>query len=87
MSLFLNIVSFIGLFSEKRPIILRSLLIVVTPYYKTLQYTARSVEDETPNARWNPYRNPEWWGDFSQLVEIEKLKFLCISRYKFKLRF
>jgi len=26
-------------------------------------------------------------GDFSQLVEIEKLKFLCISRYKFKLRF
>jgi len=49
--------------------------------------TARFVEDETPNARWNPNRNPEWWGDFSQLVEIEKIKFLCISRYRFKLRF
>ena len=49
--------------------------------------TAHSVEDETPNARRNPNRNPEWWGDFSQLVEIEKLRFLRISRYKFKLRF
>jgi len=49
--------------------------------------TARSVEDETRNARRNPNRNPEWWGDFSQLVEIEKLKFLRISQYKFKLRF
>jgi len=25
------------------------------------------VEDETQNARWNANRNPEWWGDFSQL--------------------
>jgi len=33
------------------------------------------------------HRNPEWWGDFSQLVKIEKLKFLGISRYKFELRF
>jgi len=49
--------------------------------------TARSVEDETPNTRRNPNRNPECCGDFSQLVEIEKLKFLFISRYKFKLRF
>jgi len=49
--------------------------------------TARSVEDETRNDRRNANRNPEWWGVFSQLVEIEKLKFLCISRYKFKLRF
>ena len=49
--------------------------------------TTRSVEDQTPNARRNPNRNPEWWGDFSQLVEIEKLRFLRISRYKFKLRF
>jgi len=38
--------------------------------------TARSVEDETRNDRWNANRNPEWWGDFSQLVEIEKLKFM-----------
>ena len=37
--------------------------------------TTRSVEDETPNARRNPNRNPEWWRDFSQQVEIEKLKF------------
>jgi len=37
------------------------------------------VKGEPPN------RNPEWWGDFSQLVEIEKLKFLSISRYKFKI--
>jgi len=33
------------------------------------------MEDETLNARRNPNRNPDWWGDFSQLVEIEKLKF------------
>jgi len=56
-----------------------------------LQYsmgcTASSVEDETRNDRRNANRNPEWWGDFSQLVEIEKLKFIGISRYKFKLRF
>ena len=29
--------------------------------------TARSVEDETPNARRNPIRNLEWWGDLSRL--------------------
>jgi len=29
--------------------------------------TARSVEDETRNDRRNANRNPEWWGDFSQL--------------------
>ena len=29
--------------------------------------TARSVEDETRNAEINGNRNPEWWGDFSQL--------------------
>jgi len=46
-----------------------------------------SMEDDTLNARRNPSRNPECWGDFSQLVEIEKLKFLCISQYKSKLRF
>ena len=48
---------------------------------------ARSVEDETRNDRRNANRNPEWWGDLSQLVEIEKLKFIGISRYKFKLKF
>jgi len=37
--------------------------------------------------RRNANRNPEWWGDLTQLVKIEKLKFLGISRYKFKLRF
>jgi len=31
-------------------------------------YTARSMEDETRNARRNANRNPEWWGDFSQLI-------------------
>jgi len=47
-----------------------------------------------PTARWkmrleilNGNRNPEWWGDFSQLVKIEKIKFLGISRYKVELRF
>ena len=49
--------------------------------------TARSREDETRNARQNANRNPEWWGDFSQLVKNEKLKFLGVSRYKFELRF
>ena len=33
--------------------------------------TARSVEDETRNAELNDNRNPEWWGDSSQLVKIE----------------
>ena len=51
------------------------------------QRTARSVEDETRNAEFNGNRNPEWWWDFSQLVKIEKIKFLGISRYKVELRF
>jgi len=34
-----------------------------------------SHEDEFRNDRRNANRNPDWWGDFSQLVEIEKLKF------------
>jgi len=41
--------------------------------------TDRSLVDETRNDRRNANRNPEWWGDFSQLVEIEKLKFI-VSR-------
>jgi len=49
--------------------------------------TARSVEDETRNAELNGNRNPEWWGDFIQLVKIEKIKFLGILRYKVELRF
>jgi len=49
--------------------------------------TARSVEDETRNAELNGNRNPEWWWHFSQLVKIEKIKFLGISRYKVELRF
>jgi len=47
---------------------------------------SRSMEDdESRNARRNADQNPEWW-DFSQLVKIEKLKFLGIMRYKFELR-
>ena len=42
--------------------------------------TARSVEDEIRNAELNGNRNPECWGDFSQLVKIEKIKYLGISR-------
>ena len=35
--------------------------------------TARSVEDETRNAELNGNRNPEWWGDFSQLqIQIKQ---------------
>jgi len=49
--------------------------------------TARFVEVETRNAALNGNRNPEWWGDFGQLVKIEKIKFLGISRYKVELRF
>jgi len=52
-----------------------------------LVITAGSVEDETRNAELNGNRNPEWWGDFRQLVKIEKIKFLGISRYKVELRF
>ena len=35
----------------------------------------------------NGNRNPEWWGDFSQLVKIDKIRFLGISQYKIELRF
>jgi len=43
--------------------------------------TTRSREDETRNSERNANRYPEWWrGDFSQLVKIEKIKFLGISR-------
>ena len=48
--------------------------------------TARSVEDETQNAELNGNRNPEWWGDLSQLVKFQKIKFLGISWYKVELR-
>jgi len=48
--------------------------------------TARSREEQTRNARGNANRNPEWWGDFSQLVKIETIRFLGISRYKFESR-
>jgi len=34
--------------------------------------TACSVEDETRNTELNGNKNPECWGDFSQLVKIEK---------------
>jgi len=44
--------------------------------------TACSLEDETRNGERNANWNPEWLGDFSQLVKIEKIKFLGISRYK-----
>ena len=50
-------------------------------------FTAHSREDETRNGQRNADRNPEWWGEFDQLVKIEKLKFLGISRYRFELRF
>ena len=48
--------------------------------------TARSVEDETRNAELNCNRNSECWGDFSQLVKIQKIKFLGISQYTVELR-
>ena len=51
------------------------------------KHTARSLEDETRNGERNANRNPEWWGDFSQLVKIEKIKFLGVSPYKVEVRF
>jgi len=44
------------------------------------------VEDETRNAELHRNQNPEWWGDFSQLVKIEEIKSLGISQYKAELR-
>jgi len=32
-----------------------------------MSFTARSREDETRNGKRNANRNPEWWGDLSQL--------------------
>ena len=52
-----------------------------------LKLTARSLEDETQNVERNANRNPECWENFSQLVKIEKIKFLGISQFKVKLRF
>ena len=45
-------------------------------------HTARSVEDETRNAELNGNRNPEWWGDFSQLqIQIkQKSQFEFVPR-------
>jgi len=47
-----------------------------------LMNTARSVEDETRNAELNGNRNPEWWGDFSQLqIQIkQKSQFELVPR-------
>jgi len=42
---------------------------------------------ETRNAELNGNQNPEWCGNFSQLVTIEIIKSLGISRYKVKLGF
>ena len=52
-------------------------------------FTARSVENETRNDVLNhdDNQNLERWGDFSQLVKIEEIEFLGISRYKVELRF
>ena len=36
--------------------------------------TARSLKDETRNGERNANRNPEWWGDFSQLQIQSKQK-------------
>jgi len=44
-----------------------SVLLVRTGSNASAHGTARSVEDETWNDRRNANRNPEWWGDFSQL--------------------
>jgi len=49
----------------------------------TIQYrTARSVEDETRNAEFNGNRNPECWGNFSQLqIQItQKSQFEFVRR-------
>jgi len=38
-----------------------------------MSFTARSVKDETRNAELHGNRNPERWGDFSQLqIQIEQ---------------
>jgi len=51
--------------------------------------TARSMEDETRNARRNANRNPEWWGDFSQLqIQIKpKPGFEFVPRNTGELKF
>jgi len=36
--------------------------------------TARSLEDETRNCKRRANRNPEWWGDYSQLQIQTKQK-------------
>jgi len=53
----------------------------ISTYILYQLYAAHSREDETRNGERNVSQNPEWWGDFSHLVEIEKIKFHGISRY------
>jgi len=43
--------------------------------------TARSVEDETRNAELNGNRNPEWWGNFSQM-QIQIKQNLNLNLYR-----
>jgi len=45
------------------------------------------LEMVSRNGERNANRNSEWWGHFSQLVIIEKIKFLGISWYQVELRF
>ena len=47
-----------------------------------IRVTARSREDETRNGQRNANRNPEWWGDFSQLhIQIKaQSHFECVPR-------
>ena len=55
--------------------------------FAAIYRVVRSLEDESRYGEKNANRNPKWWGDFSQPVKIEKIKFLGISRHKVELRF
>jgi len=65
----------------------RALVSRNTNPYHSLRHSPFPGRWDSKGPRRNANRNPEWWGDFSQLVKIVKLKFLGISRYKFELRF
>jgi len=68
--------------ARTRRVICKSQTQSVIEIWMSQRVTARSLEDETRNARRNANRNSEWWRDFHQLqIQIKpKSGFECVPR-------